>query len=89
MKNLIFTLLFTALFSNMCYAWDGYDYENGDFVEIDKGNNVKYGNDVEVYNYSDGKYYDVRVEDVNRLGNSVEVEVYNYDKDRYETYEMD
>lgn len=71
------------------YAWDGYDYESGADVEIEKGNLVRSGNDIEVYDYNDGEYKDVEVQNIVRSGNSVEVEVYDYGTGEYRMFDMD
>lgn len=80
------------LLSVLCvfsYAWDGYDYKSKSFVEIDRGNVVKSGRDIEIYDYKDGGYKDVEVQSVQRYGNTVEVEVYDYSSGKYRTLEMD
>lgn len=86
MKNIILSCA-VAL---SCFSWDGYDYDKGSFVEIWKGNLARSGRDIEIYDYSDGKYKDVEVQSITKgLGGKVEVEVYDYDKKEYRTFEMD
>lgn len=90
MKNIIIVIIaLLFLQTEMSYAWDGYNYDDGNFVEIEKGNRVRSGSDIEVYNYGSGEYHDVTVESITRYGNSVELEVYNWDTGSYETYEME
>ena len=76
-------------FGSSVLAWDGYDYEAGQYVEIETGNLVRSGNDIEVYDYGDGQYHNVEIQDITRYGNTVEVEVYDYDTGEYRTFEMD
>ena len=71
------------------FAWDGYDYEKGDYIEIEKGNLVREDETIEIYDYSDNEYKDVEVESIEKSGNSVEIEVYDYDTDEYRTFEME
>ena len=42
-------LLFIAamLFATPCMAWDGYDYDKGNFVEIEKGRSVPMGSPID------------------------------------------
>jgi len=90
MKNLrALTIIVSLLIPSLSYAWDGYDYEKGSYVEIDKGNLVRSGNDIEVYDYSDGEYKTMQVESINSYGSSVELEIYDYDSGEYRTLEMD
>lgn len=82
-------LVLLYLMSVIVYAWDGYDYEKGNYIEIDKGNLVRSGRDIEIYDYNDGRYKDVEVQGIERYGNSVEIEVYDYSTGEYRTFEMD
>lgn len=71
------------------FAWDGVDSQTGQSVEIGKGNLVRSGSDIEVYDSGTGEYRDVEVQSIRRSGNSVEVEVYDYTSGEYRTLEMD
>lgn len=71
------------------FAWDGYDYEKGAHVEIDRGNLVRTGEEIEIYDYSEGEYKTVEVESVTGSGSGVEVEVYDHDAGEYRTLDMD
>lgn len=71
------------------FAWDGYDSDTGDAVEIEKGNLVRSGRDIEIYDYGAGEYRDVTVERIERWGSTVEVEVYDSESGEYRTFEMD
>ncbi len=87
MKLLIVTMV--ALMPFTLIAWDGYDYEKGSYVEIEKGNLVRPGQDVEIYDYGTGEYKDVEVQSISGSGSGAEVEVYDYDKGEYRTLDMD
>ena len=63
------------LTSGHAYAWDGYDYDSGSFVEIEKGNLVRPGRDIEIYDYGTGEYKDVEVQSMRSRGSKVELEV--------------
>lgn len=81
-------LLLSLFFIPNVYAWDGYD-NNGHSIEIEKGNLVREGEDIEIYDYDAGEYKDVTVENISSYGNTVEIEAYDYDSGEYVTYEMD
>ena len=86
MKRILYlSLMVIIVFSQFSYAWDGYDYDRGDYIEIEKGNLVRSGNDIEIYDYSTGTYKDVEVVSVS----SDEVEVYDYEADEYRTFDME
>jgi hypothetical protein len=63
--------------STSAIAWDGYDYNSGASIEIDKNNLVRSGNDIEIYDYNAGEYRTVEIQDVNQYGNNVELEIYD------------
>lgn len=65
------------------------DYESGSDVEIERGNLVRSGSDIEFYDYGTGSYHSGTVDSINRFGGSVEVEVYDHDTGEYRTLEMD
>lgn len=78
-----------GVLSTSVSAWDGVDYDTGNYIEIEKGNTVRRGNDIEIFDYGTGQYHDVEVESIRRYGNSVEVEVYDWETNEYRTFEME
>lgn len=66
-------------------AWDGTD-ESGNAVEIDSGNLVRTGSDIEYYNYADGNYHEATVDSIYRAGSGVVIEV--TDDDTGYTHEL-
>jgi hypothetical protein len=70
-------------------AWDGYDYDAGNYVEIGRGELVRSGEEIEFFDYGAGEYRYGTVEDINRSGSSVEVEVYDHESGEYRTFEME
>lgn len=85
MKSLIFCAL---LFPAAAIAWDGYDYDSVNYIEIDQGNLVRPGEYIDYYDHGTGTYQGADVESVTRYGSTVEVEVYDYDSGEYRTFEM-
>jgi hypothetical protein len=70
-------------------AWDGTDQDSGAMVEIERGQLVRSGQDIEVYDYEKGEYVDVEVQSISRIGNTVEIEVTDSETGEYRTLEMD
>lgn len=71
------------------WSWDGYDYENGSFVEIEKGNLVREGREIEFYDWGSGEYRTGEVQSIRRYGSSVEVEIEDDETGETRTFEMD
>ncbi len=87
MKKVLFLLVLSIPTTSL--AWDGYDYSTGNYVEIESGNLVRSGRDIEIYDYDTGDYHDVEVQSIRSYGSTVEVEVYDYDTGEYRTLEME
>lgn len=88
MKLLTF-LIISLLAPCLSNAWDGQDSETGASVEIEKGNLVREGSEIEYYDYNEGEYKNVEVQNIERNGSDVEVEVYDYESGEYRTLEME
>tara|TARA_R110001592_G_C12819637_1_gene718840 strand:- start:412 stop:681 length:270 start_codon:yes stop_codon:yes gene_type:complete len=86
-KKLFFVVIFSI--PVVSFAWDGYDYESGNHVEIEKGNLVREGEEIEYYDYESGEYRNGEVQDIQSSGSGAEVEVYDYETGEYRTFEMD
>lgn len=84
MKKFVFAFM-VLLLGNSAFAWDGFDYDKGAFIEIEKGNLVRVGNDIEIFDYSTGTYKDVEVQSVT----NGEIDVYDYETGEYRTFDMD
>jgi hypothetical protein len=78
---------FCILAPSTSNAWDGTD-SDGNAVEIESGELVRPGLDIDVY-HSEKGYGTYSVESIQRYGSTVEIEVYDYDKGEYETFEME
>lgn len=70
-------------------AWDGVEAESGNDIEIETGNLVRSGESIEYYDYEEGEYKSVTVEDINRYGSTVEIEVTNDDTGETVILEME
>lgn len=82
-------VLAVVLAAGPALSWDGYDADSGASIEIEKGNLVRSGRDIEIYDYDAGEYRDVTVESIRDRGSTVEVEVYDHDSGEYRILEMD
>lgn len=90
LKGLFFAFFVAiSLFPKVCPAWEGYDYDNDAYIEIEPDNLVRSGNEIEIYDHADGEYKNVEIEDIYRFGDSVTIEVYHYNSDENRTFEME
>ena len=79
----------TILFATPCMAQDGYDYDKGNFIEIEGRNLVRRGRTIEIYDYDDGQYKNVEVESAQRIPGAVEIEVFDPEIGENRIFEMD
>ena len=67
-------------------SWDGYDYDKGSHVTIEKGNLVREGREIEYYDYGDGRYKSGTVESIDSSG---DIEVYDNETGESRQFDMD
>ena len=88
-SNLMFIFLAVLLLScPLVYAWDGFDYDSEDYIEVEDPKSVIPGRDIEIYDYSDGAYHDVDVISVVKSG-TVIIEVFDHNTGNYRSFEME
>lgn len=89
MKKVLFSALAIMFLSQAAVAWDGTDQETGAPVEIEQGNLVRSGEDIQILDYSTGDYRNLTVDNIDRQGTSVEIQGYDMDTGEYRTFEME
>jgi hypothetical protein len=85
----IATAIAIILIARPAFSWDGTDQDSGNAVEIEKGQLVRTGNDIQYFDYSSGEYKSVTVNSIARTGASVEIEVEDTDTGETRTLDMD
>jgi len=80
-------LLLLLIFPLSVFSWDGFDYDIGDYIEIDDSDSpsIKPGAIVQIYDYGDRDYHSVEIVSLNEAY----VEVFDQDTDEYRTFEME
>jgi len=78
-------ILVLAFLSVNSFAWDGYDYGKGNFVDVEKGSLVREGNEIEIYDWGDGAYKNVEVDSFD----GSEIEYTDPDSGEQVTIDMD
>ncbi len=64
-----------------------FDYDTGEYIEIDDEDVLKPGNQIVIYDYADQSYHEVEIVSLS-LRKIAEMEVYDYDADEYRTFEL-
>ncbi|MGY4413194.1 hypothetical protein ACVWW4_004930 [Bradyrhizobium sp. LB7.1] len=80
---------FIAVFGNtQVFAWDGTNTTTGSSIEIERGQLVRSGRTIEVYDGERG-YKEYDVDSIRRYGQSVEIEATDTETGESTTLEMD
>lgn len=86
MKNIIFAL---CLLCFPAYAWDGVDVDNGDKIEIHKGNLVRTGLPINIYDVATEQEKPVIVEYIKGHDTFVELRIRDDATGETHTYQME
>lgn len=82
--------LAAVVLSPACLAWDGFDWNQGTYVEIGKGELVRPGQAVEVFDYRQGQYRQMEVQQIDRSATGrTEIQVIDSQTGQPRTFEMD
>ena len=86
MKSLILIIITSFLLPFNAYAWDGYDWTNSSYIDVESFDHGGTGEgDVEYYDYGSGEYkYGYMELDYGGSGT-----IYDYDTGEYYDIEMD
>ena len=88
---MIFLLAVFLLCPIHVYAWNGFDFDTGNYIDIDDSDiaSVKPGAVIKIYDYSDGKYHTVEVMSVVRTMDVIKIGVFDKNTNEYPIFEMD
>lgn len=80
-------MLLLLIFPLSAFSWYGFDYDTGDYIEIDDSDSpsIKPGAVIQIYDYEDGNHHTVEITSLN----GAYVEVYDEDADEYRIFEME
>ena len=84
-----FFALTLMLAANSATAWDGFDWKAGTYIEIEKGDLVRVGKEVEYYDVSKGEYRTGEVRSIGNYGNSIEVKILDTKSGEVRTFDME
>ncbi len=84
MKNLLLVTII-LFFAPIVFALDGYNLETGEFINIDKNQLIRPGEEIEFFNYNTGEYEFKEVNDI--YDNTVEI--FDVETGEYNFFDMD
>jgi hypothetical protein len=84
----IIAVILASFFPLISHAWKGYDFADACSVEIEKGNLVRVGLDIEVLNDCSGDYITVEVMNIYRSSGMVVIEAVDVNTDEEVIYCM-
>lgn len=87
-RSLMIAVLIVSVADTQAFAWDGTNTTTGSTVEIERGQLVRSGRTIEVYD-SDQGYKEYDVDSIRRSGRTVEIEATDTETGESTTLEMD
>lgn len=87
-RTFLLVLMTAAVAGSQAFAWDGTNTTTGSSVEIERGQLVRSGRTIEVYDSERG-YREYDVDSIRRYGRSVEIEATDTETGESTTLEMD
>lgn len=86
---LIIVLIF--IFPLSAFAWDGFDYETGNYIEVDDSDipMIVSGAVIQIYDNEDSDYHTVEIISVTKIRDNTNIEAFDQDADEYRTFEME
>lgn len=88
-KMKIIQIIALLLLSKHCFSWEGQNTNTGTQIEIESGNLVRDGEEVEVYDYDLGSYHTVEINNISQYGSIIELEVTDLDTGDQHILEME
>ena len=85
---MVFAASVALVSTNLAVAWDGTNTVTGSSVEIERGQLVRSGRTIEVYDSTEG-YNEYDVDSIRRYGRTVEIEATDSATGESTTLEMD
>jgi hypothetical protein len=86
--RMVFAASVALVSTNLAVAWDGTNTVTGSSVEIERGQLVRSGRTIEVYDSTEG-YKEYDVDSIRRYGRTVEIEATDSATGENTTLEMD
>lgn len=82
-------ILTITLVSGPAFSWEGIELESGNSVEIEKGTLVRTGETIDYFDWDEGEYKTVTIDDISRDGDTVSIEATDDETGESLSLEMD
>ena len=79
------------IFPLSVFSWDGFDYDTGNYIDIDDSDisSLAPGVIIQIYDDEDSNYHTVEIMSVVKILKEINIEVLDQDTDEYRTFEME
>jgi hypothetical protein len=84
-------IILILIFPLTVFSWDGYDYETGNYIEIDDSDirALAPGTIIQIYDNEDNNHHAVEIMSIIKSLDETNIEAYDQDTDEYRTFEME
>jgi hypothetical protein len=84
-----FLFIITLLFSNYCFACDGFDLDSSGRVDIEGEMVIREGMQIRIFDYNDNSYHSSEVLTIYDFGRSVRFQIQDYELGKARTIQID
>jgi hypothetical protein len=84
-------MILILLFPLSVFSWDGFDYDTGNYIEIDDSEipSLASGAIIQIYDNEDSNHRTVEIMSIVKTLDETNIEVFDQDTDEYRTFEME
>jgi hypothetical protein len=84
-------MILILFFPLSVFCWDGFDYDTGNYIEIDDLDIpvIAPGTVIQIYDNEDSNHHTIEIMSVVKTSDETNIEVFDQDTDEYRNFEME
>ena len=84
-------IILILIFPLSVFSWDGFDYDTGNYIEIDDSDipSIARGTVLQIYDNEDSNHHTVEIMAIVKTVDETNIEAFDQDTGEYRTFEME
>lgn len=84
-------MILSLIFPLSGFSWDGFDYDTGNYIEIDDSDisSLASGVIIQIYDNEDSNHHTIEIMSIVKTLDETNIEAYDQDTGEYRTFEME
>ena len=84
-------IILILIFPLSVFSWDGFDYETGNYIEIDDSDisSLATGAIIQIYDNKDNDHHTIEIMSIVKTSDETNIEAFDQDAGEYRTFEME